>query len=90
MDYIYKLVQTIFELCHKLEKSNVNINIIKVNSHRGNFGNQIADQLAKSAANLANMCKYGESKFIKYDIRKNSVNVDICKRFNQTKKTNKK
>ena len=41
----------------------------------------MAAQLAKSAANLANMCKYGQlqSRFIKYDIRENAVNVDIAK-----------
>ena len=77
-DFIYKMIQSIFELCNKLEKYNININIIKVSSHRGNFGNQMADQLAKSAANLANMCKYGRSNFIKYNMNINSVNVDIA------------
>ena len=79
LDYIYKLLQVIFDLCHKLGNYNININIIKVSSHKGNYGNQMADQLAKSAANLAKMCKYGESKFIRYELRKNAVNVDIAK-----------
>ena len=79
LDYIYKLLQSMFEICNKLKCYNININIIKVRSHKGNYGNQMADQLAKSAANLANMCKYGKSKFIKYNISKNAVNVDIAK-----------
>ena len=79
LNHIYKLLQSIFEVCHKLDHYNININIIKVRSHKGNYGNQMADKLAKSAANLANMCKYGQSKFIKYDIKKNDVNVDIAK-----------
>ena len=73
------MLQVIFDLCCKLDNNNIKINIIKISSHKGNYSNQMADQLAKSAANLLNMCKYGESKFIRYDLRKNPVNVDIAK-----------
>ena len=52
LNHIYKLLQSIFEVCNKLDHYNININIIKVNSHKGNYGNQMADKLAKSAANL--------------------------------------
>ena len=69
LEYIYILLQSIFELCNQLNKHKIEINMIKVNSHKGNYGNQMADQLAKSAANLANMCKYGESNFIKYNLK---------------------
>ena len=56
LDHIYRLLQSIFEGRHKLDCHNININTIKVKSHKGNYGNQMADQLAKSAANLANIC----------------------------------
>ena len=79
LDYTYKILQSIFKLCNKLDQNNIVINVIKVSSHKGNYGNQMEDQLAKSAANLANMCKYGESKFIKYNMNINPINVDIAK-----------
>ena len=46
LDHIYKLLQVIFDLCYRLDDNNIKINIIKVNSQKGNYGNQMADQLA--------------------------------------------
>ena len=79
IDYYYELLMGIFELCNKLKNHDKAINIIKISSHKGNKGNQIADKLAKEAANTARMCKFGESKFLRYDLRKNPINVDIAK-----------
>ena len=75
MDYYYKLLLIIFELCGNLNNENINVNIIKINSHKGNQGNQ----MAREAANIARMCKFGDSKFIRYRLDKNPVNVDIAK-----------
>ena len=79
IDYYYKLLMVIFTLCNELGKNGIHINIFKISSHRGDHGNQIADKLAKEAANMARLCKFGDSKFIKYDIAKNPINVDIAK-----------
>ena len=71
----------------------VNIHINKINSHIGIDGNQMADKLAKHAAIIARMCKYGESKYIKYNINKNQIQVDIAKdlvRLRQVRKRNRK
>ena len=46
------------EMVNQLEKYNAHINIIKISSHIGIQGNEIADELAKQAANIANNCKY--------------------------------
>ena len=78
-DYYYKLIQEVFTLCNLLEKRNIKININKVNSHIGIDGNQMADKLAKHAASLAKMCKYGEHNCIKYNMNKNPIQVDIAK-----------
>ena len=69
IDYYYKLLMTIFELCNKLNKNGKHINTIKINSHKGNKGNQMADKLAKEAANTARLCKFGDTKFLRYDLR---------------------
>ena len=79
IDYYYKLLMVIFTLCNELKKDNIDINIVKVSSHKGIHGNQIADKLAKEAANVARLCKFGESKFIRYNIANNPINVDIAK-----------
>ena len=79
VEYYYDLIQLIFKISSDLDKHGIHINILKVQSHIGNEGNEMADKLAKEAANIAKSCKYGESKFIKYDMRKNHVTVDIAK-----------
>ena len=79
IDYYYKLLMIIFDLCNKLAKNGKHINIIKINSHKGNSCNQIADKLAREAANMAQMCKFGESRLTRYDLKKNPINVDIAK-----------
>ena len=79
VEYYYDLIQLIFKNCNILNKDDIHINIMKVQSHIGNEGNEMADKLAKEAAKIAESCKYGESKFIKYDMRKNHVTVDIAK-----------
>ena len=86
LDYYYKLLLTIFDLCAHLKNASMNINIIKINSHKGNQGNQMADKIAREAANIARMCKFGDSKFIKYRLDKNPVNVDIAKDMIKLKK----
>ena len=78
-DYYYQLIEEIFKICHFLYQNNIFININKINSHIGIEGNTIADKLAKQAAKLAEMCKYGDSKIIKYDMKKNPIQVDIAK-----------
>ena len=67
------------KMANDLEKYNVHINIIKVPSHVGIYGNEIADELAKSAAEIANNCKYGYDDTIKYNTFLNPINVDISK-----------
>ena len=63
----------------QLEKYNVHINIMKISSHIGIQGNEIADELAKQAANIANNCKYGYDNIIHYNTFLNPINVDISK-----------
>ena len=65
LDYYYKLLLIIFELCNKLENEDMNINIIQIYGHKENQGNPMADKIAKEAANIARMCKFGDSKFIR-------------------------
>ena len=79
LDYYYKLLNSIFDICHYLKEKKLHINIVKINSHIGNEGNEIADKLAKEAAIIAKQCKYRENNFIRYDMRKNHVSVDIAK-----------
>ena len=33
----------------------------------------------REAANTARMCKFGESRLTRYDLKKNPINVDIAK-----------
>ena len=86
VEYYYDLTQEIFELCNKIKKEKMDINIIKIKSHSGDSGNRMADLLAKEAANIAKMCKLGQSNFIKYDMRKNHVTVDTAKDLIQLRK----
>ena len=78
-EYYYILLQNIFQQCHRLNEQEISINIIKINSHKGIKGNEIADKLAKDGAMLARDCKFGKSNIIKYKMHKNPVNVDIAK-----------
>ena len=89
IDYYYEPIQEIFDICNRLGKMSIDINIIKVKSHIGIEGNRRADVLAKEAANLAKMCKIGESKLVKYNINKNHVSVDIAKDLIQLRKKEK-
>ena len=70
LNYYYQLLMIIFDLCNKLKNDQIHINIVKVSSHKGEYGNQMADKVAREAANIARMCKYGESRFVRYDLRK--------------------
>ena len=78
-DYYYKLIEQIFILCHQIFEHHIIININKISSHIGIYGNETGDKIAKYAATLAKMCKYGENNIIKYQINKNPVQVDIAK-----------
>ena len=89
VEYYYKLIQEIFELCNWIGKKKIDINFIKIKSHIGNSGNRTADLLAKEATNIAKMCKLGQSNFIKYDMRKNHVTVDSAKDLIQFRKREK-
>ena len=89
IDYYYDLIQSIFKKCNILEKMNVNVNILKVKGHIGDMGNRMADSLAKEAANIAKMCKSGESNIVHYHMRKNHVTVDITKDLIQLRKREK-
>ena len=55
INYYYGLLMSIFILCNNLQTSNKHINIIKIGSHKGEHGNQIADKLAKEAAECVNL-----------------------------------
>ena len=63
--------------------------MLKIKGHIGNIGNKMADSLAREAANIAKMCKNGESNLIRYDMRKNHVTVDITKDLIQLRKREK-
>ena len=86
----YQLIQEIFILSNQLGTKNIKINVNKINSHIGIYGNQMADKLAKYAATIARMCKYGECKYIKYDMNKNPIQVDIAKDLIRLRKIRKR
>ena len=75
----YMLIQNIFKLCKVLSQYQINVNIIKIPSHSGIEGNEMADAVAKQAAQISRDCKFGKSKIIKYNTFKNPANVDIAK-----------
>ena len=77
--YYYELINQMNKMASDLNHYNVHINLIKIPSHKGIFGNEIADELAKSAADIANNCKYGLDDTIKYNTFLNPINVDIAK-----------
>ena len=78
-NYVYKLINQINYLAWKLKKYNVCIRLIKIPSHKGIFGNQVADNLAKQAAAIAYNCKYRLDDKIYYNTYWNPVIVDISK-----------
>ena len=77
--YCYELIDQMNKMANELNEYNVHINIIKVPSHKGILGNEIADELAKNAAEIANNCKYGFDNTIRYNTFLNPINVDISK-----------
>ena len=77
--YYYQIINQIYKLLNQLKNYNVHINIIKVSSHIGIKGNQIADILAKQAAIIAYNCKYRFDDIIDYNTYFNPINVDISK-----------
>ena len=77
--YYYQIINQIYKLLNHLNNYNVNINIIKIPSHIGIKGNQIADTLAKQAAIVAHNCKYKLDDIIDYSTYFNPINVDISK-----------
>ena len=66
-------------MANHLNNYNVSINSIKISSHVGIKGNQIADILAKQAAVVAYNCKYKLDDIIDYNTYFNPINVDISK-----------
>ena len=77
--YYYKLIDRMNQLANQLNDFNIFINIIKIPSHKGFRGNEIADTLAKQAAVIAYNCKYRFDNTIKYNTFYNPINVDISK-----------
>ena len=59
--YYYKLLNHMNKLANELNNFNIQINIIKIKSHYGIYGNQVADTLAKQAAVIAHNCKYNRT-----------------------------
>ena len=60
LQYYYQIINLILKLMNQLNEYNVDINMIKVSSHIDIKGSQIADTLAKQAANAAYNCKYDD------------------------------
>ena len=76
-DTHYRLLQKIFNLLSILNTFNIQIEIIKIPSHSGIEENHIVDFIANRAASISKDCKYGKSKYMKYNTYYNPVNVDI-------------
>ena len=73
----YRLLQKIFRLLTKLKSFNILVEIIKIPSHSGIMENHTVDAIANRAATIAKNCKYGKSKYFKYNTFYNPVHVDI-------------
>ena len=50
----------------------------------------MADKLAKHAATISRMCKYGEQRYIQYNMVKNPIQVDIAKDLIRLRRIRKK
>ena len=85
--YYYDLLQIIWTIINNINKiCNIKIKICKIKSHSGNYGNDMADILAKQAANIAHKIKFENELNIDKDCREfpnhtynnnnNSINVD--------------
>ena len=77
--YYYDLINQMNDLANQLNNFNIVINIVKIPSHSGITGNTIVDALAKTAATIANNCKYKYDDSITYNTYCNPINVDISK-----------
>ena len=77
--YYYQIINQMFKIINRLNKFNIDINIIKVSSHIGIHGNRMADILAKQAATVAHNCKYRLDDIIEFSTYFNPINVDISK-----------
>ena len=78
-NYMYKLMNKINRFGWLLHRYNISINLIKLPSHSGIFGNQVADNLAKQAGIIAYNCKYRFDDTIRYNTYYNPIIVDISK-----------
>ena len=76
-DCHYRLLGKIFDLINKLYNYGINIFILKIPSHCGIEENETVDAISNRAAQIAHGCKYGRSKFMKYQSFFNPVNIDI-------------
>ena len=80
-EYYYHLTQKIFEIINRLNsKYNIKIKIIKIKSHSNIKGNEIVDNVAKAAADLAVEAKHNnnnnESEYHQYYENNNPIIVD--------------
>ena len=88
-DYYYQLMNKIINICNKLKKLNIKINIYKVRSHTNVRGNEKADKLAKKAARRAKNNRYNFYKFNctkYYNTALNPPTVDISFLYEKLKK----
>ena len=79
LNYYYNLIDKMNNLANILNSYNIDINIFKVSSHKGLYGNEMADILANQASTIAYNCKYRLDDTIHYSTYYNPIGVDISK-----------